>query len=180
MMATTVVLCLGNPLMTDDGLGLAVLDRLRHDWTLDDVELVDGATWGLSLLPVIEDSRRLLVVDAITAGQEPGSLVTLERERLPIYLSRKLSPHQVDLKDALALAAWRGHLPDDIVAIGSEPETVELGTELSPRVAASVETVADTVVARLEAWGHHCVPTGAAPPAHGATFAGHPHWAPDA
>src|SRR5688500_4446539 len=134
-MARTVVIGLGNPLMGDDGVGLAVLERLRDDWQLDGVELVDGATWGLSLLPVIEDAERLVLVDAIAANGAPGDIIELTRDRLPIYLTRKLSPHQVDMRDALAVAELRGRLPDDVVAIGVQRETIALGTALSaPRM----------------------------------------------
>jgi hydrogenase maturation protease len=155
-MRPTVVIALGSPIMTDDGVGLAALARLQQEWTLDGVELVDGATWGLSLVPVIEDAGRLLLVDAIAAHAEPGDVVELERDRLPMYISRKLSPHQVDMKDALAIAEWRGHLPNEVVAIGIQPETIELGTELSPRVAASLDALVAAVVRRLESWGHAC------------------------
>ena len=153
----TVVIGLGNPLMGDDGVGLAALTRLRDDWQLDGVELVDGATWGLSLLPVIEDAERLVLVDAIAAHGVPGDIIELSRERLPIYLSRKLSPHQVDLKDALALAEWRGRLPTDVVAIGVQPGVVELGTELSDVVAPQLGRLVHTIVEQLERWGHDCV-----------------------
>lgn len=153
----TVVIGLGNPLMGDDGVGLAALARLRDDWQLDGVELVDGATWGLSLLPVIEDAERLVLVDAIAAHGVPGDIIELSRDRLPIYLSRKLSPHQVDLKDALALAEWRGRLPTDVVAIGVQPGVVELGTELSDAVAPQLGRLVHTIVEQLERWGHTCV-----------------------
>ncbi len=156
--ARTVVIGLGNPLMGDDGVGLAVLERLREDWRLEGVDLVDGATWGLALLPVIEDADRLVLVDAIAAFGAPGDIVELGRDRLPIYLSRKLSPHQVDLKDALALAEWRGRLPAEVVAIGVQPGLVALGTELSPAVAPRVGALANTVVAQLQRWGHACEP----------------------
>lgn len=155
-MPGTVVLGLGNPLMGDDGVGLAALARLREGWHLDDVELVDGATWGLALLPVIEDATRLILVDAIAAGEQPGTVVVLERERLPIYLSRKLSPHQVDLRDALAVAEWRGLLPADVVAIGIQPERVALGTELSPVVDDAMARLTGRIIARLRGWGHAC------------------------
>ena len=154
---STVVIGLGNPLMGDDGVGLAALARLRDEWQLDGVELVDGATWGLSLLPVIEDAERLVLVDAIAAHAAPGDVVELSRERLPIYLSRKLSPHQMDMKDALALAEWRGRLPTDVVAIGLQPSVIELGTELSDVVAPRLGSLVRAVVDQLERWGHLCV-----------------------
>jgi hydrogenase maturation protease len=157
-MARTVVIGLGNPLMGDDGVGLAVLARLREAWQLDGVDLVDGATWGLSLLPVIEDAERLVLVDAIAANRQPGDVIELLRDRLPIYLSRKLSPHQVDMRDALAVAELRGRLPNDVVAIGVQPERVTLGTELSAPVARQLDALVRAVVAQLERWGHACEP----------------------
>ena len=51
--------------MGDDGLGLAALERLRMEGVAADVELVDGGTWGLTLLPIIESAARVLFLDAI-------------------------------------------------------------------------------------------------------------------
>jgi hydrogenase maturation protease len=112
----------------------------------------------MSLLPIIEDADRVVLLDAIKAAAAPGEIVVLERERLPIYLSRKLSPHEVDLRDVLALAELRGTLPVETVAIGVQPTVVELGTELSPAVVNALEPLVDAVVARLEQWGHVCAP----------------------
>jgi hydrogenase maturation protease len=153
----TVVLGLGNPLMGDDGLGLAVLDRLREEWELPDaVELVDGGTWGMNLLPLIEDAGRLILIDAIRTRAPAGTVVELEREQLPRYLSHKLSPHQIDLREVLALADLRGTLPDQTVAIGAEPGEVVLSTALTASLREAVEPVALAVVARLARWGHAC------------------------
>ena len=154
-MRGSAVIGLGNPLMGDDGFGLVALARLR-EWDLDGVELADGGTWGMSLLPLVEDSDRLLLLDAITAGAQPGDVVVLERDRLPIYLQRKLSPHQVDLSDVLAAAEWRGKLPAETVAIGVEPLSVELRYNLSPEVDGAVDAAVEAVIARLERWGHRC------------------------
>src|SRR5690348_18483909 len=69
----TVVIGLGNPLMGDDGLGLAALARLEQEWQLPpEVELLDGGTWGMNLLPVIEDAQRVLLIDAIHADLPAG------------------------------------------------------------------------------------------------------------
>jgi len=145
-----VVIGLGNPLMGDDGLGLAVLDELRSGYALpEDVELVDGGTWGLNLLPVIEDAQELILIDAIDAGQPPGSLVRLEHHQLPRYLATKISPHQVDLRDVLGLAELRGTLPADTVALGLQPESVELRNSLSDMLRCRVSELAGAVVEEL-------------------------------
>ena len=157
-MSRTAVIGLGTPLMGDDGFGLVALARLRDEWSLDGVELADGGTWGMSLLPLIEDSDRVVILDAIAAGASPGEVVVLERERLPIYLTRKLSPHQIDLRDVLAAAEFRGRLPAETVAIGVQPHSVELGLGLSAEVESAVDGALDVVIARLRQWGHRCLP----------------------
>jgi hydrogenase maturation protease len=163
-MSRTAIIGLGNPLMGDDGFGLVALARLQEDWMLDDVDMADGGTWGMSLLPLIEDADHLILLDAIAAGAPPGDVVVLERDRLPIYLSRKLSPHQIDLRDVLAVAEWRGTLPLETVAVGVQPERVELGSELSAAAFDAVDGVVDAVIARLTQWGHRCEPRVQAEP----------------
>jgi hydrogenase maturation protease len=153
----TVVLGLGNPLMADDGLGLVALERLRAEWEIpDSVTLADGGTWGMMLLPMIEEADELLLLDAIRAGQPPGTFTELAREQLPRYFAHKLSPHQIDLREVLALTELRGTMPARVVAIGAEPERVEMSTELTPVVEARVDEVVQAAVHRLAAWGHVC------------------------
>jgi hydrogenase maturation protease len=141
--------------MGDDGLGLAALERLAAERVVPvEVHLVDGGTWGLQLLPHIEDAGRLLLLDAIEAGARPGELVILERETIPRFFAHKFSPHEVGLREVLALAELRGRLPRELVAIGVQPGAVTLAPGLSAAVEAGLAAMLDAVVSRLEAWGH--------------------------
>ena len=152
---TTTVIGLGSPLMADDGLGLVALGMLREQWSFDPpVELVDGGTWGMNLLPIIESAGRLLLMDAIDIGAEPGRCIVLERSQLPKFLSTKISPHQVDLQDVLSLAEFRGTLPRDTVAIGLQPARVVMSADLSPHIHRRIPVLIPRVIERLEAWGH--------------------------
>lgn len=160
----TVVIGLGNPLVGDDGLGLAALEQLRARCTDGDVELVDGGTWGLSLLPVIESAARVLLLDAIDAGGLPGTLHILRRVDLPRYLATRISPHEVDLQDVLALAELRGTLPLETVAIGLQPGRLETGCDLSDAVRNSLGDLVDAVEQQLAAW--HAATGSVSPPAH--------------
>jgi hydrogenase maturation protease len=161
----TLVLGVGNPLMGDDGLGLATLEHLREGWEIPaDVELVDGGTWGLTLLPAIEASDRLLLIDAIDAGGAPGTLHVLERDQIPRHLSTKISPHEVDLREVLALAELRGTLPLEMVAIGLQPAAVELSSEISDVVRLRLPDLLDVVMQRLAQWDHTCRPRAALVP----------------
>jgi hydrogenase maturation protease len=115
----------------------------------------------MNLLPVIEDAGRVLLIDAINAGVAPGTEVVIPRHRLPKYLAMKISPHQVDMADVLALAMLRGTLPDETVAIGLQPSKVELSNELTDLLRCRLDDLVGTVVRHLESWGHDCVPKAA-------------------
>ena len=154
----TVVIGLGNPLMGDDGLGLTALARLHERWNVPrEVELVDGGTWGMNLLPIIEDAERVLLIDAIDTGVTPGTEVVIALEQLPRYFATKISPHQVDLRDVLAVAELRGTLPQQMTAIGLQPAAVELSNELSDVLSGRLEDLVSSVVRLLGSWGHACI-----------------------
>jgi hydrogenase maturation protease len=126
------------------------------------VTIVEGGTWGLTLLPIIEESDRVLLLDAIRAGTEPGTVVRVSGADLTRVYGARVSPHQVDLTDVLALAAWRGTLPDAVVAIGAEPAMIDLAATLSPVVHAAIERAADAAAVQLGEWGHVCERRGPA------------------
>lgn len=154
-----VVIGVGNPLMGDDGIGLVALGRLQDEWDIvGDVLLVDGGTWGMNLLPTIEGARHLLLLDAIDSRMPPGSEVTLARDDIPRYFAHKLSPHQIDLRETLALAELRGTLPAETVAVGLQPERIELSLELSPVVAERIDALVGLARRQLELWGHRVTP----------------------
>jgi hydrogenase maturation protease len=155
---TTAVIGVGSPVMGDDGLGLHVLARLEAEWTFDDVQLIDGGTWGMKLLPDIEDAARLMFLDAInTQRHPPGTVLLLERHEIPLLTDHnKLSPHQVGLREVLAVSEFRGTLPALTCAIGVVPAVIDIATELSPVVAASVDACIGRVIDRLQSWGHTC------------------------
>jgi hydrogenase maturation protease len=153
----TVVIGLGNPLMGDDGTGLAALERLQRNYDVpDDVLLVDGGTWGMNLLPIIETAGRVLMLDAITFGGTPGELVVLHRRQLPKAFALKFSPHQLDMREVLAAAELRGTLPDDTIAVGVQPGRIEMGLSLSPEVEGSLDQLVGAAAATLQSWGHTC------------------------
>jgi hydrogenase maturation protease len=145
--------------MGDDGAGLVALEQLREGWMLPtEVELVDGGTWGMNLLPLIEGVDQLLFLDAIHAGSTPGAIVELVGDEVPRGLGHKLSPHQIDLREVLALAMLRGTLPSTLAVIGVEPATVEMRTTLSPVVEAAIPLMVARAVSWLETCGHECTP----------------------
>lgn len=141
--------------MGDDGLGVEVVETLSGRWSdSPSLQFLDGGVWGMRLLPHIEDAARLLVVDAIRAGREPGTLVRLERNEIPRHLRGKLSTHQIDLGEVFAVAELRGTFPAEVVALGIEPARVEAYEAISDPVRAMVPRLIEAVERQLADWGH--------------------------
>lgn len=146
----TLIMGLGNTIMTDDGIGPKVIGLLQRDGRVPaEVTLLDGGTLGLDLLPHLEGVERLIIVDAVETGNPPGSLVRLAGDEVPDALETKLSPHQMGLKDLLAVARLMDCLPREVVLIGVQPGSLELGTELTPDVAARLPELRDMVLGEI-------------------------------
>jgi hydrogenase maturation protease len=153
-----VVLGLGNRLETDEALGALVIEQLQADPALlgalpdpDAVQLVDGGTVGLGLLPLLMELDGLVVVDAIMAGEEPGTLIDMDGAAL-IRHDLVMSVHDLGAGELLGalhvLEAW----PKQVRVIGLEPKAIELGLELTEPVAAGVPGLIDTIRDYLATW----------------------------
>jgi hydrogenase maturation protease len=157
-----LVLGLGNTIMTDDGFGVEVVTRLSSRYYFQgSVHLLDGGTLGLDLLPYLEEVESLLIIDALDMRDEPGKIFRLEGEEVPRAFSSKLSVHQMGLQDLLAVAELQGHVPRNLVVWGVQPESIEMGTELTATLTAAVEPVVSRVLEELQGWGVSCVARGA-------------------
>jgi hydrogenase maturation protease len=163
-MGTTkpLVLALGNILMQDEGLGVHALNYLTERYLFpDDVQLLDGGTIGLALLPYVADATDLLILDCIDNRQAAGTLVRLEGAEVPAALAIKMSVHQVGLQDLLAASSLQGTLPQRLVLWGIQPASVDWGTALSPAVAACLDDLSRAVVQELQGWGMEVRKAGA-------------------
>ena len=103
------------------------------------------------------DADRVLLLDAIRTGRRPGDIILLQGEDVPRVISTKLSPHQIDMREVLALAQFRGTLPASLVAIGVEPEFVDVQHGLSSVVQPTLDPVVALAIDRLRMWGVTCV-----------------------
>ncbi len=151
---SVLVLGIGNLVMSDDGIGVHVIHELQRMYRFPEtVNLVDGGTLGLDLLPMLENITHLILVDAVETGEKPGTLVRLTGEELPIALETKLSPHQMGLKDLLAVSELMGHSPREMVMIGVQPGSIEMGTDMSCEVEAKLDEMVGNVLSELERFG---------------------------
>ncbi len=149
-----LVLGLGNTIMTDDGFGVKVVTTLTSRYHFPGpVQLLDGGTLGLDLLPYLEDVDSLLIIDALDMRDEPGKIFRLEGDEVPRAFASKLSVHQMGLQDLLAVAEMQGHAPRMLVVWGVQPECIEMGTDLTATLSAAVEPMVISVLKELQGWG---------------------------
>ncbi len=156
---SVLVLGIGNLVMSDDAVGVLVAQRLQRDYRFaDNVEIMDGGTLGLDLLPKLENITHLIIIDAVETGTEAGTCVRLYGQELPIALQTKISPHQMGLKDLLAVSELTGHLPKEMVLIGVQPGSIEMEIGLTAEVEAQFNALVSGVLAELAQWGVAATP----------------------
>lgn len=76
----------------------------------------------------------LIVVDVVRTGAAPGTLVKIAGADIPIFFRSKLSPHQIALPDVLASLELLDAMPKEIIVLGVEPVSLELGMEMTSTV----------------------------------------------
>jgi hydrogenase maturation protease len=159
-----VILGIGNTILSDEGVGVHAAAALRERYALPaGVQVIDGGTAGMELLDDLAEVDVLLVLDAVKARRAAGTLLCLSGPQVPVFFRSKLSPHQVSICDVLASLEFAGHAPRDLVLVGIEPESLELGLEMTPTVAKRVPEMVRMAVAQLAARGVHLEPLAAAP-----------------
>ena len=147
-MKMTLILGVGNYLLSDDGLSVHVLERLEEKIQFpDNIDIVDGGTCGLDLLQYLEGVENLVIIDAINRrNTPPGTIIRLAGDQVPAYLDLKISPHDVGLPDLLATAKLRDLYPPNVVVLGISPASLDLGVELSSIVAEKVDELAEQII----------------------------------
>jgi hydrogenase maturation protease len=150
------LLGLGSILMQDDGVGVHAIRYIQEHYDTPGLEIVDGGTSGLDLIPYIENRDRVLVVDATDFGQDPGYIGVLRDAEIPAIFGEKGSLHHIGLMDVLATVQLLGISPKEICLIGMQPQTIALGLELSGVIQEKLGMLVARVIEQLEAWGVAC------------------------
>ncbi len=145
---------LGNILLRDEGIGVRVLEALRDRYEFsENLRLLDGGTLGLDLLPYLEGVEKVVFLDALEGGKEPGVLSVLEGDQIPSALTPAFSFHQLGLSDLLFALHFKEEHPPQVTLIGIQPGVVETGLSLSPKLAGGMDRFLHTVLKKLQEWG---------------------------
>ena len=158
----TLILGIGNTLLSDEGIGIHVLQALQKKHPLiENVEYLDGGTLSFSLASWIETASRLIVIDAAEFHQPPGTIRRLHNQEMDRFLGLpRRSVHEVSLLDLLDIARLTECLPEPRVLIGIQPEIVDWGETPSPAVAKAIPQAVNEIEQQLQQWNHLFVRDG--------------------
>ena len=133
MIPRILIAGVGNVLLEDDGFGPHAIARLQAEYELSaEVELLDLGTPGLDFVDYLVDRDVLIILDALSAGGEPGEILTFDRRQLREHMpNMRLSAHQPCLQETLFTAETADVCPPEVLLVGVVGGSFDVTTELS-------------------------------------------------
>ena len=153
-MSHTLVLGVGNTLLTDEGAGVHAMNHLRslRAWP-NDVEFIDAGTLSFTLADAIAAADNLLIFDAANLDAEPGHVRTLAGDEFDEFLkSGRRSVHEIGFADLMDIARLQDCLPENRALVGIQPGTLGWGDAPGPAVAAAIPEAGRQAAALIDAW----------------------------
>ena len=136
-----IVLGLGNPLMSDEGIGCLLVEYfLRQSDKFPNVEFLDAGTGGMSLLHLIAERKKVILIDCAYMGTPPGSIKRFTPDEVKsVKALAHQSLHETDILKILGLAKQLKQHPQKVIIFGIEPENIKPGQVLSETLAARID-----------------------------------------
>jgi hydrogenase maturation protease len=158
----TLVLGVGNTILTDEGVGPWVVEHLRAlNPGAPGITWMDGGTLSFSIASDVEDAQHLIVVDATELKAEPGTVRVFVDEEMDAMLGgHGRSIHEVGLMDLMNMARLTERLPKRRALVGIQPAVIDWGTEPSASVGAAMPVAARAVAALIEEWTGTAIDAG--------------------
>ncbi len=151
-MKPILIICLGNPLMRDEGIGIRLASELLvHLEDNPDIEVMDLGTGGLSVIHAIAGREKIIFVDCAIMGQTPGLIHHFTPEQVRSKKVRmRYSLHEGDLLNTLELSRRLGECPDDIVIFGIEPKEIAPGEGLTSELENNIQQYVQAILKELD------------------------------
>lgn len=138
------IIGIGNTLMSDDGVGVRVLEQLKGRIP-EKVEMIELGTGGMNLLHILEGYDAVLLVDAVDFAGEPAEIRTFRPDDVSTIKTLGYSLHDMDLLKVIGLARQLGKCPEVIWIVSIQPVSLKPSMELSPEVESKLPELIETV-----------------------------------
>jgi hydrogenase maturation protease len=141
----------GNRLLGDEGVGLHIIDKLSQMPMPPYVNIIDCGCDLLGLMAYIDEPARVLVIDAVRVGGQPGEIYNFDYSKLACTKIEMRSAHQIKTVDALRLVklVCPALAESEIVVIGIEPKIIKLSNDLSKEVSESIAEVTRSILEEI-------------------------------
>ena len=151
-MKPILIICLVNPLMRDEGVGIRLASELMvHLADNPHVEVMDLGTGGFSVIHAIVGREKIIFVDCAIMGQPPGLIRRLTPEHLHSKKVRmRYSLHEGDLLNTIELSQRLGKCPYDIVIFGIEPMEIAHGEGLTSELESNIQQYVKVILEELD------------------------------
>ena len=154
--ARTLILGIGNTLLTDEGIGVHVLSDLEASSSpvFNNVTTMDGGTLSFTLAGPIENCEQFIVIDATELKSEPGTVRVFENQAMDEYITsgNKKSVHEVSLADVMSITMLSGHLPQKRALVGIQPRDIDWGESPTEPVSAAIPNAISEIESLLKRW----------------------------
>jgi hydrogenase maturation protease len=152
--SSALLLGFGNVLLGDDGAGIRLLERLQSEIGPEVANFVDGGTLSFSLLPYMQDTESLLVIDAADLNAASGSIGLFEGRAMDRFLatSRRRTVHELGIIDLLDMARLQDCLPPRRALLCIQPLRIEWSEALSTPVLRAMPDAIRVARAQLRRW----------------------------
>ena len=146
-----VVIGLGNLLLSDEGIGVHLIRKLsEHQDKFPLVDFIDAGTGGMNVLHLIANRKKAVIIDCVKMGKKPGTIKQFEPADVQtIKKMTHFSLHEADILQIIGLSRQLGECPDQIVIFGIEPESLELGQNLSKTLSNGINAYLDDICNEL-------------------------------
>lgn len=145
-----VILGVGNILLSDEGFGVHVANRMMEMRLPENVSVVEGGTDGFRLLNIVTEADKLIVIDAIKGGAEPGTIYRFNIDDINnVPKGFKTSVHQIGILEVIDLSSLIGKRPETVV-IGIEPKSLNMGMELSEEIKSKIPKIIELVLKEIK------------------------------
>ena len=137
----------GNKYRSDDGIGIRIVEELEKLDFFKNIEIIDGGTSGTDLIFLIKGCSKIIIIDAIDAGQNVGDVVNIKISDVEKFIKRdykSLSLHDLNLADILKLIKAL-KINADISIIGVKPKKMDFGDRLSPEIEEKIPEIISLV-----------------------------------
>lgn len=151
-----LIVCIGNELVSDDGVGSAMYRQLQQKEMPENCRLLFLGLGGIDLIEHLKGEELLIVVDGVQLGCSPGRVWSLEWTKLPQTITRPVSGHGIGVREAVEVVKklWPAKSPIEVHLVGIEGECfTQFNHRLSDQVQKSLPKAEKVIMKLLESSG---------------------------